>query len=132
MSIVERERVASQEVDWKAATDVADALGRRTLRLVSERDPEAIVEWALEMARTSSVSSYSAPRVASYLELAVLVGYAPAPPDRPPERDKWIEWFESRIAYLESQIGALTSFVDTMAREAEAKAEAVDEEGVNE
>jgi hypothetical protein len=119
----------AEQIDWKAATDVADTLGRRTLRLVSERDPKAIIQWALDMARTSSVSSYSAPRVASYLELAVLVGYAPPVPDTPSDREARFEWFESKIGYLESQIDALKAFMDTIAAEVKAEpneAEAAD------
>jgi hypothetical protein len=89
------------DIDWKAATQIADALGRRTLVLVSERDPEAVLDWALTMAQASSVSSYMATRALSYLELAVLVGHAVPEPERTPGDDERLGWLVSKVADIE-------------------------------
>jgi hypothetical protein len=116
-----------EAVDWKAAADVADALGRRTLRLVAERNTEAIIECALRMARESSTSAFMAPRAVSYLELAVLVGHS-APERRPtPTDDQRLEWIGAKLSDLESQLDSVSRVADQLRLEADL-AEAGDEE----
>jgi hypothetical protein len=102
-------------INWAAAADLADALGRRTLRLVAERDTDAIIVWALEMARASNVSEFMAPRAASYLELAVLVGHtAPSLPAKPAD-DKRLEWIESKLTGLARELKAVRKVADSVA-----------------
>jgi hypothetical protein len=71
-------------IDWDVAVNLANALGRRTLELVALRDADQAREWALQMASAhGSSSAGNAPRAASYLELAVLLGYKPPPEPEP-------------------------------------------------
>jgi hypothetical protein len=105
----------AEQVDWQAATQVADALGRRTLLLVSERDPEAIIDWALKMAGASGASSYMAARATTYLELAVLVGHAVPAPERTPKDDERLAWLVSKVAGLESQLKAGKADIESKA-----------------
>jgi hypothetical protein len=64
-----------KRINWKAAEMVAERLGVHTRELVAARDADAVVEWALRMARDSATGSFNEPRAASYLELAALVGH---------------------------------------------------------
>jgi hypothetical protein len=63
-----------KRINWKAAEMVAERLGVHTRELVAARDADAVVEWALRMARDSATGSFNEPRVASYLELVALMG----------------------------------------------------------
>jgi hypothetical protein len=80
-----------QKTDWKAAEHAASGLGIHTRQLVAARDADAVREWALRLASecTTFSSTHYAPRAASYLELAVLVGHVEPPeePDKPEEVD---------------------------------------------
>jgi hypothetical protein len=64
----------SKRINWKAAAIVAEKLGVHTRELVAAHDADAVVEWALRMARDSATGSFNEPRVASYLELVALMG----------------------------------------------------------
>jgi hypothetical protein len=68
-------------VDWDAAVNVAEHLGRRTLTLVARRDADAVRSWALGMARQFDNYAGHKARVASYLELAVLCGHEQTTPE---------------------------------------------------
>jgi hypothetical protein len=91
-------------INWDAAAELADALGRRTLRLVAERNPDAIIDWALEMARSSSMSDYMGTRAASYLELAVLVGHTAPPLPATPADDMRLEWIGAKLTALTGEL----------------------------
>jgi hypothetical protein len=102
------------EVDWPAAIAIAEGLGRRTLLLVAERDATATREWCLQMAETY-VSEGNALRSASYMELAVVVGYRKPGIEKPVSRS----WRE--LAQATQQLAA------TVALKADAEAKAAEE-----
>jgi hypothetical protein len=118
MTLSSESIVTSDEaVDWNAAADLADALGRRTLRLVAERNPEAIIEWTLRMARESSTSAYMATRAASYLELAVLVGHSAPERGATPTDDQRLEWIGAKLSGLEGELKAVRRLADSIVAE---------------
>jgi hypothetical protein len=71
-------------IDWVAATAVAERLGAHTRLLVAAGYPQAVIDWALRMAQENGVSAYMVPRVASYIELAVLLGHHEPLPESDP------------------------------------------------
>jgi hypothetical protein len=111
-------KATKNEIDWDAAADVADALGRRALRLVAERDTAAIIDWSLHMARECDTSKFMAPRAASYLELAVLVGHATPPPkEPPPDREERLDWIDKTLESLGQQLQNVSAAVAAIAAE---------------
>jgi hypothetical protein len=62
----------SRFVDWNAAAVVALELGAHTRRLVANRDPGAVGDWALHLVQQNGLSGQAR---CSYVELAALVGY---------------------------------------------------------
>jgi hypothetical protein len=81
--------MTTNTIDWNAAVKLATVLGRRTLELVALRDADQAREWALQMASAhGSSAAGNAPRAASYLELAVLLGYEPPPEPEPVKEAK--------------------------------------------
>jgi hypothetical protein len=102
-------------INWDAAAELADALGRRTLRLVAERNPDAIIDWALEMARSSSMSDYMGTRAASYLELAVLVGHTAPPLPATPADDMRLEWIGAKLTALTGELREVRKLADKVA-----------------
>jgi hypothetical protein len=106
-------------IDWVAATAVAERLGAHTRLLVAAGYPQAVIDWALRMAQENGVSAYMVPRVASYIELAVLLGHH----DPLPESDPIQAWalLKTKAEQLAAAVEAQLAFARA---EAEAKPEA--------
>ncbi len=82
--------------DWEAAERVADQLGVHIRELVARRDAQAVIAWALEMARQNE--HVRSPRAASYLELAVLAGHPPGAAEFADKAEREFEGEEPQAA----------------------------------
>jgi hypothetical protein len=107
----------TKKIDWEAACKVAEGLGIYTRLLVDTQDPDAILAWALEGARASNGSAFSAPRAASYLELALLVGHDQPPAKQPRDDDERLEWLNAKIKTVEGELTTLRKIADSIATE---------------
>src|SRR5262245_37712041 len=119
---------AASTVDWNAAARVADRLGLRPRELVDEQDADAVCDWALRMASQCNTSRFMEPRVASYFELATLVGHR-----EPIPTQSQLDWLEKSLSGIEKQLGRVHDVLAAIAAESATNGEsderADDDEG---
>jgi hypothetical protein len=106
------------EIDWKAADVVAKRLGVHTRALVAEQDADAICQWVLQMAPQHAAGRFMESRVASYFELAALVGHHEPIPAQPR-----LDWLERTLKGIERELGNVRDVLAVIATEASAKDE---------
>jgi hypothetical protein len=110
------------EIDWQAAEVVAERLGVHSRELVAEQDADAVGEWALQMASQHATGRFMEPRVASYFELAALVGHHEPIPAQPR-----LDWLERTLKGIERELGNVRDVLAAVAAESTAGDESDEE-----